>query len=293
MISGLKCDDLIKPFYDVIDETPTFIRREACGHYEIKIKMISKDAKFQKFIIKFTCKKCKFSSEKTLEGDKRKLEYQCRKCTSCKIIFLYEYIKTNDRKEIDSKMSDIKKELENQNPKEEEYNDFEYNIDNIDSEPPPARGFNYNSQPTSNNKENQNSVVNKDQQIEKENIKTMEKVYQTSKVYHTPNETNNGKSKLENSNNINKKKEKIYYTPENKENSKINPKMIKIKIIKDEQVAWFEFNPSETIISQYKKIQETFNFTEFKPLIFNSVNTDFNKTFKENQIFNGDVLVIE
>ena len=291
MISGLKCDDLIKPFYDVIDETPTFIRREACDHYEIKIKMISKNAKFQKFIIKFTCKKCKFSSEKTLEGDKRKLEYQCRKCTSCKIIFLYEYIKTNDRKEIDSKMSELKKKLENQNPKEEEYNDFEYNIDNIDiNEPPPPTGFNYNSQQTGNNKENQNSVVNKGyKQIEKENIKTIEKEYQTPKV---PNETNNGKSKLENSNN-NNNKEKEDQNDSNG-NSKINPNMIKIRIIKDDdQKAWFEFNPLETIISQYKKIQEKFNFTEFKPLIFNSVNTDFNKTFKENQIVNGDDLLIE
>lgn len=292
MISGLKCDDLIKPFYDVIDETPTFIRREACDHYEIKIKMISKDAKFQKFVIKFTCKQCKFSSEETLEAGKRKSEYQCRKCTPCKIIFLYEYIKTNDQNVIYYKMSDLKKELENQNAKEEEYNDFEYNIDNIDinNVAPPATGVDYNSQQTGNNKEN---------------IKTIEKAYQTPKVYKTPNEPNNGKSKLENSNNNNnKEKEKNYSTPQSNPknqndsnifngNSKINPNMIKIKIIKDDQEEWFEFNSYETIISQYKKIQEKFNFTEFKPLIFNSENTDYNKTFKYYQISNGDELVID
>ena len=50
MISGIKCEDLQKEYFDVIDDTPTFIRREECKHYEIKMKRISKDEFFKNLL---------------------------------------------------------------------------------------------------------------------------------------------------------------------------------------------------------------------------------------------------
>ena len=50
MISGIKCEDLQKEYFDVIDDTPSFIRREECKHYEIKMKRISKDEFFKNLL---------------------------------------------------------------------------------------------------------------------------------------------------------------------------------------------------------------------------------------------------
>ena len=89
------------------------------------------------------------------------------------------------------------------------------------------------------------------------------------------------------------KKPKIYNTPiYPPTGSKINT-IIKVKIIYNDIPKFFEFNSSETIISQYNKIQEGFGFIDMKPLILNSKDIDLNKTFKFYKISDGSEIEID
>lgn len=97
MISGIKCEDLEKQYFDEIDESSSFIRKEECKHYEISMKRISPDFKFEKFIIKLICKNCNNEQKQSLTKNRGEINYQCLFCNYCQITFNYENtLGTND-----------------------------------------------------------------------------------------------------------------------------------------------------------------------------------------------------
>ncbi len=273
MISGIKCKDLQKEYFDVIDDTPTFIRREECEHYEIKMKRISKDEIFQKFVINIVCKGCQNEVHQELYNNEKikNFNYQCRKCKSCTIIFRYEYIQTNNDEEIDYSMSAFKDLQEISYAKEEKCIKKCIPVevkDKGDDEPPlPAGCTNANENNKKPIKENEGLSTYVDQKLSGGQGKVKE--------YTTPI------------------KPKIYNTPiGHPTDSKINT-IIKVKIIYNDKEKFFEFNSSETIKNQYNKIQEGFGFIDMKPLILNSKDIDLNKTFKFYKISDGSEIEID
>ena len=260
MISGIKCKDLQKEYFDVIDDTPTFIRREECEHYEIKMKRISKDEIFQKFVINIVCKGCQNEVHHELHNNDKikKFDYQCRKCKFCTIIFRYEYIQTNDNEDIGYIMSAFKDLQEINYPNEEKCKPVE-DKDTGDVEAP---------------------------------------LPEVPKIYTKPNKVNEGLSTLGGKGEgyhtpYQKKEKKDYKTPIGpQKGSKIN-NIIKIKIMYNDTGEFFEFNSSETIVSQYNKIQEGFGFIDMKPLYFNSQKIDLNNNFKFYRISDGNTIEVE
>lgn len=295
MISGLKCSDIQREYYDIIDEIPIFNRKEECTHYEIKIKRRSEKSIFQQFDIKLVCKQCKDQINKSLNSKKNKFEYECLKCKYPPISFCYEYLQSNEPETFKKK-----------NCLEDKSDIFETNIKtNIETKDEthiaaPLGIEGYIQHNNINEEIQKSSIVNEDYKKEKE-----EKIMgaRKEKRFFTPNDlSDNSQTK----NKSNQKKQMIYYTPPNdsksinKSNIKLDasntinaPNMIKITIMYNNQEELFEFNSLETIRSQYYKIKERFNFDEFKPLISNSKNKDLDKSFFENQISNGFILEID
>jgi hypothetical protein len=232
MISGLKCSDIQREYYDIIDEIPIFNRKEECTHYEIKIKRRSEKSIFQKFDIKLVCKHCKDQINKSLNSKKNKFEYECLKCKYPPISFCYEYLQSNEPETFKKK-----------NCLEDKSDIFETNIKtNIETKDEThnvARmSLGIEEHNNINEEIQKSSIVNEDYKKEKEeNIMGARK----EKRFFTPNDlSDNSQTKSKS----NQKKQMIYYTPPNdsksinKSNIKLDasntinaPNMIKITIM--------------------------------------------------------------
>ena len=244
MISGIKCEDLEKQYFDEIDESSSFIRKEECKHYEISMKRISPDFKFEKFIIKLICKNCNNEQKQSLTKNRGEINYQCLVCNYCQITFNYENtLGTND-------------ESNKNNEKE---------IINIINK--------------GENKKKKEVLVNEDLKlslIENKLKAGEEKDKKASpKIYDTPNNSNN-------SNNTNeeekKNQKKIYFTPPPPPPAY---KPIKINFKYNDSKEKIELNLYDTLANQTQIIQDKFNIKKELYFYNNSELIDEKKTLKE------------
>ena len=91
MISFIKCKDFPKKeYFDEIDESSVFVRREQCKHFEIAMKRKSDDGKFQKFVITFVCKGCQNEEKLEFKESGKTYEYTCLRCNYGPMTFGYQ-----------------------------------------------------------------------------------------------------------------------------------------------------------------------------------------------------------
>ena len=247
MISGIKCEDLEKQYFDEIDESSSFIRKEECKHYEISMKRISPDFKFEKFIIKLICKNCNNEQKQSLTKNRGEINYQCLFCNYCQITFNYENtLGTND-------------ESNKNNEKE---------IINIINK--------------GENKKKKEVLVNEDLKLSliENKLKAGEEKDKkaTPKIYETPNNSNN-------SNIINeeekKNQEKIYSTPP----PAYEP--IKIIFKYNDSKENIELNLYDTLAKQTQIIQDKFNIKKKLYFYNNSELIDEEKTLEKLELHNN------
>ena len=243
MISRIKCEDLEKQYFDEIDESSSFIRKEECKHYEISMKRISPDFKFEKFIIKLICKNCNNEQKQSLTKNRGEINYQCLVCNFCQITFNYENtLGAND-------------ESNKNNEKE---------IINIIN-----KGENKKKKEVLVNEDLKLSLIGNKLKAGEEKDKKA-----TPKIYETPNNSNN-------SNFINeedkKNQKKIYTTPPPP------PAYKPIKIIfkfnnSNEEI---ELNLYDTLANQIQIIQDKFNIKNKLYFYNNSELIDEKKTLEK------------
>lgn len=253
MISRIKCEDLEKQYFDEIDESSSFIRKEECKHYEISMKRISPDFKFEKFIIKLICKNCNNEQKQSLTKNRGEINYQCLFCNYCQITFNYENtLGTND-------------ESNKNNEKE---------IINIINK--------------GENKKKKEVLVNEDLKLSLigNKLKAGEEKA-TPMIYSTPNNSNNSNNTNEEEK---KNQKKIYFTPPPPPPAY---KPIKIIFKFNDSNEEIELNLYDTLAKQTQIIQDKFNIKKKLYFFNNSELIDEKKTLNELGLHKNFVIDID
>ena len=89
MISNLSCVDFIREYFDEIDDSDSFYRKESCQHFIVKMTRISSNYEFKKYKIIFICKKCEKEELIYLNAREDGYVYTCPNCKNGPITFKY------------------------------------------------------------------------------------------------------------------------------------------------------------------------------------------------------------
>lgn len=263
MISNLSCVDFIREYFDEIDDSDSFYRKESCQHFIIKMTRLSSNYEFKKYKIAFICKKCEKEELIYLNAREDGYVYTCPNCKNGPITF--KYINT----------------LSKETPKPEEKlnkNYEKYSSQNILG----RKNKEYRTPNTqeNSNQENKGNINNKNGKVKERPYRTPEQQEESNKI--------NISSNINNEN-------KIRYN----ENSiiKSNEKKIKIKFIYNEGNSQkiekdFYFLPSESIKDHYEEIKKEFNF-DINNFYYNQEEIEIDKSFKENNIIFDGMIEIE
>lgn len=258
LIGTLNCEDCQQIFSleDKLIKNKSNLEKEECRNYSISFIKKFLDNNFMLEII-INCKKCNQNIFQSFSDNEKEYHFKCPNC-SLKGLYLY-YCLSIEEDNSQDKIPEIKKEEDIASSKpinngNSLNNKFLNNFDII------TIPYNQNDE--------LKKVIHPKSELNKNN-KILSGVELPIKNIHS--EANN-------------KKIKRYVTPREK---------IKVIFIKNKYKYQFTFNESDIINDKIYEIKNSINLGSYPVFYFNGDIIDVNKTFKENQIFDGSIIEIE